>query len=80
MAERPICKECPYYSFRKASGTVGWEAYCTRLSRHGRIIEWQYGLSSEWTRKELKDRMEIKICPGWCKEWELMKARTSSIP
>lgn len=73
MIERPICKQCECFRFRKASGVCGWEAVCTANSRHGRMIDWQYGLSSVWCRKELKDKLEIRICPGWCPKWSRLK-------
>lgn len=66
MTERPICKQCESYRMQKAKGTVGWETVCVARSRKGRVIDWQFGLSSAWTKRELKDRMEIKICPAWC--------------
>lgn len=71
--ERPICKQCDYFRFKKAKGVCGWEAHCTARSRSGRMIAWQYGLSSEWTRKELKDYLESRICPAWCPEWKRQK-------
>lgn len=70
MAERPICTECEYYRLIKARGNViGYECYCMARSRNGRMIDSQYGLSHKWTREELKDRMQIKMCPGWCSKW-----------
>lgn len=66
---RPICRQCRYYQLRRALEAGGWEAYCTARSRHGRVIDWQYGMSPNWAKKELKDKMEIRICPGWCPEW-----------
>lgn len=71
--ERPICKQCEFFRFQKADGACGWEAYCTARSRHGRMIAWQYGLSYDWTRKELKDYLESRICPAWCPKWRKEK-------
>lgn len=67
MAEKPVCSECEFYRFIKARGSVpGYECYCTAQSLRGRLIDYQYGRSQAWTRQELVDRMEIRICPKWC--------------
>ena len=72
MAERPVCSECEHFQMYKASGVVGYEAVCKARSRHGRMLDWQYGLSHKWTRTELKDRIESRICPAWCPKWRRM--------
>ena len=62
----PICIECEYYQMFEAHGAVGYEAVCKARSRHGRLIDYQYGLGRKWTRDELKDRMASRISPAWC--------------
>ena len=69
MIDRPVCTECERFRIRKARGVIGYEAFCTAKSRQGRMIDWQYGLSHGWTRRELKDRVESRICPAWCVKW-----------
>lgn len=73
MTDRPVCSECEHYRIRKARNVCGWDAICIARSRNGRVIAWQYGLDLKWTKKELRDKVEIRICPGWCPEWEVRK-------
>lgn len=73
MIERPICKQCESFRFRRAKGVKGWEAVCIEKTLNGRMIDWQYGISSAWTREELKDKLEVRISPSWCPKWSRLK-------
>lgn len=63
---RPVCIECECYLFRESRVATGWEALCRAESMHGRVIAVQFGMDYAWTKKELKDFMEIRGCPVWC--------------
>ncbi len=67
--ERPVCTECECFHLRRDLKTVGWIAVCTAKTSHGRMMDSQYGLSWKFTRAELLDRVEIRICPNWCMKW-----------
>lgn len=65
MDERPVCLECEVFKLRRADMS-GWLALCTARSGRGRVIEWQYATDLKWAKKELKDKMHVRICPRWC--------------
>lgn len=69
MNDRPVCSECEHLRLVRHKDPSGWDAVCTAKSRHGRLIEMQYGLNMKFAKKELLDKIEIRICPGWCMKW-----------
>ena len=70
MTDRPACTQCDAFKLRIDKGAKGWEAYCTATNSRGRLIAWQYGTKLTWTKNELIDKLNTKICPGWCPKWE----------
>lgn len=70
MAERPACTQCAACRMKIEKGAKGWEAYCTAVSGRGRLIAWQYGTNLGWTKRELIDKLNAKICPRWCPKRE----------
>ena len=75
--ERPQCVNCKKFRLRK--DLSGFEAYCAAKTKHGRMIDWQYGLDMEWCKNELMDKIRSRICPGWCIKWkEIQKYEQSN--
>ena len=69
MNDRPACTECEFCKMKIENGAKGWEAYCTAGPRN-KLIMIQYGGRLGWTKQELIDRMNARICPGWCPMWK----------